>query len=72
MKENVSKAESKKSGTKNKMVFETFLFASSTLQNVTARRLNSPRLRGITNQHSLTDYHSNLINRRGLKTETSK
>ena len=40
--------------------------------NVTAGRLNSSRLRGITNQHRLTDHHSNLINRRGLKTETSK
>ena len=29
---NVSKAESKRSGTKNKRVFETFLFTSSTLQ----------------------------------------
>ena len=72
MKENVSKAESKRSETKNKMVFETFLFTSSTLQNVTAGRLNSPRLRGVTNQHRLTDHHSNLINRRRLKTETSK
>ena len=43
-----------------------------TICNVTAGRLNSPRLRGVTNQHRLTDHHSNLINRRGLKTETSK
>ena len=42
------------------------------IHSITTGRLNSPRLRGLTNQHRLTNHHSNLINRCGLKTETSK
>ena len=42
------------------------------IHNITAGRLNSPRLRGVTNQHHLTNHQSNLITRLGLKTKTSE
>ena len=42
------------------------------VQTITAGRLNSPRLRGVTNQHRLTDHHSNLINRKIVTTVTAK